>query len=271
MNSRSARRAEQRLLKPRERHSLDETAHMRMDRKDTFDCIASSLSNKVNVQVDWAKQPSRWKLYDANVALLVIEILLQKSTMVGPPGTDKPTLLLKNFARKLFEGKDRKLNLVGKKPAIASFTIDQSHYDLHFNDRLWKSLRTGFTDYCPCATLAVVNTDRTWYALDSSPFSWGADIQDYYANFDATLIIETRLDGYLSKRLKRHFKGFKYIECPYKYFLSFYQMYAADKRLAQNNGFLILENVNNVNEARGLLNDLVASYLNDMCQDTQSS
>lgn len=206
-------------------------------------------SMSCDLKIFWQKKPSSDKLLKVDITLRFLSLFFNyfKAEIYHEDG-----IILSNFKRRVWD-KNKNFYEAGyyMKPT-AILKVRNIFYKVFFNSCISLTVPTTLNDFFPFAT--IISTKVSSDSIFNDIFS---------LDQEKTLFIETSL-GYLNKKIRKHFKGFKHINSSNKYFISVNKVAFIDKKLVQSNGFVLYENILTGADVDSVLLKIIKNYLNSV-------
>ena len=232
--------------------------------KNYFKQPISSLESFIELQkntcckleVFWQKKPSPEKLLKVNIT---IRFLMLLSRYYKAKIYVKDGIIFSHFKRKLWDKYDKYIVGYGMKPLVI-IKVGGLFYRVFFNGSIFVDVESTSNEFFPFATIIVMKISDS-IVWRRTPLSRDGDLItcDFYLN--EGLFIES-LVGYLNKKNRKYFKGWKYITTSNKYLISTYKLSLKDRTLIQNNGFTIYEQILSGLELDKVLLKIINNYFN---------
>jgi len=208
--------------------------------KQSFEWIIKKVP--FSVKVNWNKSPSAEKYGRVNTLLTMITILHEYSAkFINYEKEEISKFELVVLPRRLTDRHKRNFTIVGHGTGcpLLFAVINDLTFEIYFNYHFLIETKTGYHQYYPSASVILRCINFLQGAFMSSPGSWGSDIIFISFNMDGTFICETS-SSYLPTKIRKNFKGFKYLPVRYKYFITSRNISRSEKKFLQNNGFELL-------------------------------
>jgi len=202
----------------------------------------------------WNVKSSLEKLTQVNTTLRFLILLDQN---YGAKIHANNTINFEPLKRKLWDRNGRYIVGYGMK-SLVNFKVSNNSYKLFFNGSIFVDVETTFTELFPSATITVseVSDKLTW---TRTPLSRNGDVTATDFNSEKALFIETTT-GYLNRRLRKYFKGWKHVGTRNKYLIYVNKMSVTDREFIKNNGFTYYGPVSNGSEIDVVLSKIIDVY-----------
>ena len=205
--------------------------------RDAF--IAVDTTVPFAVDVGWNVRPSPEKYGVVNCLLAVLSVFCSMGgKCFDLDGSALDRLHLDPTQRKAWTRDRSKSNVIGDRGVFphALVELPQSLFEVYFNRYLFVPTKTGLSDYLSSAAVIVSAADRHGSQEAPSARSWRVGKLSRCSDMEATLVVDA-WPWEVPRRYRRGFRGFKYLDCPRKHFLSAAPLTKAEARFVSNNGF----------------------------------
>jgi hypothetical protein len=205
--------------------------------RSAFEALSQKLS--LNIDVDWGRLPSPSKYGGVNSVLALLLFLSENSgEFLHPNGEACSTLTIEPMHRKLCDQGKRNFTIVGHPTGrpLLLVAVGKLLFEIYFNYHLFVETETTYCQYFPSASVILRCQNFLWSTYTRSPGSWGSDIIQMNFDWDGTFILESSVSG-VPTRLRKNFRGFKFIPSVYKYFITQQKLAQSETQFLRNNGF----------------------------------
>ena len=205
--------------------------------RSSFEVLSQRIP--VNIDVKWDKAPSPKKYGSVNSLLILLSFFVENSgELLYPDGKVCSLLTIEPMRRKLCDVRKRNFTIVGHITAspLLLVSINQLLFEIYFNYHLFVETKTTYRQYFPSASVILRCRNFLQSMLTPSPGSWGSDIIQMTFDWDGTFILESSPNG-VPTRLRRNFRGFKFIPSVFKYFISQQKLPSSEVKFIKNQGF----------------------------------
>jgi hypothetical protein len=230
--------------------------------QDTFETLIGLLPFELSV--DWNKVPTPGKYGQLNALLAIsVSMMRHEAQFLDPDGQPLKRLNISLIRRKLTDRQKKNFALVGHRTGYPMYfaQIRDLVYEVFFNYHFLVNTNTGRRQYFPSASVILRCRNFLEWKYVRSPCSWGPDIILILEDLRGTLVIETAFYGYLPRRLRSNFRGFKYVAAGSKYFITAVKPTRAEEQFLRNNGFEPILAPAEVDEVLALTDQLLEVYL----------
>jgi hypothetical protein len=203
---------------------------------------ALSKNIPVGIDIKWDISPSIEKYGAVNSLLALLSFFVENSgKFLYPNGKACSLLTIKPMRRKLCDVKKINFTIVGHPTAspLLLVVISQLLFEIYFNYYLFVETKTTCRQYFPSASVIVRCRNFLQSMYTRSPGSWGSDIIQMTFDWKGTFILESSSSA-IPKRLRKNFRGFKFIPSVFKYFITHQKLPPPEMKFIKNNGFEII-------------------------------
>jgi hypothetical protein len=221
----------------------------------------------VDIDVNWDKAPSVEKYGAVNVFLVLLSVFIENSgKLLLPNRKDCSLLTIQPMKRKLCDVRKRNFTIIGYPTTspLLLCEIDPLIFEIYFNYHLFVIVETTLRQYFPSASVMVRCQNFLQSHLTPSPGSWCGDIIPITFDWDGTFILETSSNGVPTK-LRKKFRGFKFIPSIFKYFITREELPHSEKKFIENNGFEVIT-LTSLNKGMNQIRTLVQKFLTAQIQ-----